>query len=65
MENQIEIVFTREDFERICGRTLTDKEWEVMASEVQGDAEEIAIPEIIESKFEIIEHLVEQDSKYE
>ncbi len=64
-ENRIEIVWTRADFERIVGRTLTEKEWEVMASEVEGDAEEVAIPTLIKSKFEIIEHLVEQDSKYD
>lgn len=65
LENKIEMVWTRSDFERIVGRELTDKEWEVMASEVQGDTEEHLIPQIIKSKFEIIEHLVEQDSKYD
>jgi hypothetical protein len=49
----------------VVGRTLSDKEWEVLASEVESDAEEVAIPELINSKFEIIEHLVEQDKKYD
>jgi hypothetical protein len=49
----------------VVGRTLSDKEWEVLASEVEGDAEEVAIPELINSKFEIIEHIVEQDKKYD
>jgi hypothetical protein len=65
MNNKIQITWTRADFERIVGRSLTDKEWEVIASEVEGDAEEVAIPELIKSKFEIIEHLVEQDKKYD
>jgi hypothetical protein len=65
MRNQIEIIWTRSDFERLVGRPLTDREWEVLASEVQGDVEEIAVPETIQNKFDIIEHLVEQDSKYE
>ena len=65
LENKIKMIWARADFERIVGRTLTDKEWEVMASEVEGDAEEVAIPTLIKSKFEIIEHLVEQDKKYD
>lgn len=65
MDNKIQITWTRADFERVVGRTLSDKEWEVLASEVEGDAEEVAIPELINSKFEILEHLVEQDSKYD
>jgi len=65
MDNKIEITWTRADFERVVGRTLSDKEWEVLASEVESDAEEVAIPELIKSKFEIIEHLVEQDKKYD
>lgn len=65
MENKIQITWTRSDFERVVGRTLSDKEWEVLASEVEGDVEEISIPETIKNKFEIIEHLVEEDSKYD
>jgi hypothetical protein len=65
LENKIQITWTRSDFERVVGRTLTDKEWEVLASEVEGDVEEQLIPETIKSKFEIIEHLVEQDKKYD
>jgi hypothetical protein len=65
MDNKIQITWTRSDFERVVGRTLSDKEWEVLASEVESDAEEVAIPELINSKFEIIEHLVEQDKKYD
>jgi hypothetical protein len=65
MAEQIEIVWTRADFEGIVNRPLTDKEWEVLASEVHGDLEEVYIPECISSKFEILDHLVLQDSKYE
>ena len=65
MDNKIQITWTRADFERVVGRTLSDKEWEVLASEVEGDVEEHLIPETIKSKFEILEHLVEQDSKYD
>ena len=36
-----------------------------MASEVQGDTEEFWFAKIVNSKFAIIEHLVEQDEKYD
>jgi len=65
MAEQIEIVWTRADFERVTERPLTDKEWEVIASEVESDLEEVYIPECISSKFEILDHLVLQDSKYD
>jgi hypothetical protein len=65
MTQQIEIVWTKEDFERVIERTLTDKEWEVLASEVESDLEEVYIPECVSSKAEILDHLVEQDSKYD
>jgi hypothetical protein len=61
LENKIEIVWTRGDFERVIGRELTDQEWEVLAAEVQGDVEEIDIPARIKDKFSILGHLVEQD----
>ena len=64
-ENKIEIVWTREDFERVIGRKLADKEWQVLASEVQGDVEEIDIPARIQDKLTILDHLVEQDSKFD
>lgn len=64
LENKIEIVWTRQDFERVVKRSLTDQEWEVLASEVQGDVEEIDVPNRIKSKFEILDHLVEQDSEF-
>lgn len=65
MENRIEIVWTRADFERVIGKPLTDREWEVIASEVEGDIEEVYIPQVITSKASILEHLVAQDDKYE
>ncbi len=61
LENKIVIVWTREDFERVLETTLTDKEWELLASEVQGDIEEIYVPEVLFSKFDNLEHLMEQD----
>lgn len=64
-ENKIEMVWTKADFERVCGRPLTDKEWEVLASEVESDLEELIIPEVIQGKFDVVDHLVEQDQKYE
>ena len=64
-ENKIEIVWTREDFERVIGRKLADTEWQVLASEVQGDVEEIDIPARIQDKLTILDHLVEQDSKFD
>jgi hypothetical protein len=63
LENRIEIVWTRGDFERVIGRELTDQEWKVLASEVEGDVEEIDIPARIKGKFSILGHLVEQDNK--
>ena len=65
LENKIEFVWTRKDFDGVCGRPLTDREWEVMASEVESETEESWFAKIIKDKFEIIEHLVEQDNKYE
>ena len=35
-----------------------------MASEVEGDTEETWFAHIVSSKFDVIEHLVEQDDKY-
>jgi hypothetical protein len=36
-----------------------------MASEIESETEEVWFNKIVKAKFEIIEHLVEQDNKYE
>ena len=64
MENKAEYTFTKEQVELAVGQEITDKQWEVMASELE-DALNYYFWEEIPRLWADIETLVEQDSKYD
>ena len=64
MENKAEYTFTQEQVELAVGQEITDKQWEVMASELE-DALDYYFWEEIPRLWADIETLVEQDSKYD
>ena len=64
MENKAEYTFTKEHVELAVGQEITDKQWEVMASELE-DALDYYFWEEIPRLWADIETLVEQDSKYD
>lgn len=63
LENKVEYTVERETIEKWFGR-LTDKEWEVFASEIES-----AIDDTLESLsadiYDDLTNLVEQDSKFD
>jgi hypothetical protein len=64
LENKVEHTVYRTEIERMFNRDFTDKEWEVIASEIEGIFiyyVEKDLPDIIDN----LEYLVEQDSKYD
>ncbi len=64
MENKVDYTFTREQVENSVGKSLTDKQWEVMASELE-DALNYYLYDEITRIWEDIDYLVEQDSKFD
>jgi PHD/YefM family antitoxin component YafN of YafNO toxin-antitoxin module len=64
MENKVDYTFTRHNVETIVGRAITDKEWEVMSSELE-DALDFYFFEEVPRLFEDIDELVAEDSKYD
>jgi hypothetical protein len=64
MENKVDYTFTRKQVSDAVGRELTDKEWEVMASELE-DAIDYYFYDEIPRLFTDIDYLVEQDSKFD
>lgn len=66
LENKIELVWTREDCERVLGFELTDQEWVSLASELEGELEERIIPATIGNySKQNIASLVAEDEKYD
>jgi hypothetical protein len=64
LENKLEILITRSAIDRDYGLNLTDKQWEVLAVEIDAlitGVIETDLPDIIDN----LEYLVEQDSKYD
>lgn len=64
MENKVEYTVHREQLQTLYARVFTDKEWEVLASEIESLIDywvETDVPNIIDN----LEYLVEQDSKYD
>jgi len=62
MENKVEVVITRDELENVYTRVFTDKEWEVLAGEIESLLEywiEADVPHIVAN----LDNLVEQDSK--
>lgn len=64
MTNKVDYTFTRQSVESSVGRTLTDKEWEVMASELE-DALDYYFYDEIPRLFADLDFLVQQDSKFD
>jgi hypothetical protein len=64
MENKVEVVITRDELETLYTRVFTDREWEVLASEIESLIDywvEADVPSIVAN----LDSLVEEDSKYE
>jgi hypothetical protein len=62
MENKVDYTFTRAGVEKIVGKSITDKQWEVMASELE-DALDYYFNDETPRLWQDIDYLVEQDSK--
>jgi hypothetical protein len=64
MENKVEYIITRNDLENLYTRVFTDKEWEVLAYEIESLIDywvEADVPNIISN----LDNLVEQDAKFD
>ena len=64
MENKVDYTIYREEVERLADKQFTDKEWEVLASEIESFIDYA----IWQQMWEIVKELpdlVEQDSKYD
>lgn len=64
MENKVDYTFTRSQVEGIVGKPITDKQWEVMASELE-DALDYYFNDETPRLWGDIDYLVEQDSKFD
>ena len=64
MENKVEAVITRDAVESFVGKELTDKEWEVLASEIE-DTMTHDVWADLPSMMDNLEYNVEQDAKYD
>lgn len=62
MENKVDYTFYRVDVERMAGRSLTDKEWEVLSSEIEY-ALDYYFNEDTPRLIEDIDYLVSEDEK--
>jgi hypothetical protein len=63
LENKVDYTVYREDIEKAFGK-LTDKEWEVFSSEIE-DAIDKRLEQMSADIIDNLEHLVEQDRKYD
>lgn len=64
MENKVDYTVYREEVERLAGKEFTDKEWEVLATEIESFIDYA----IWQQMWEIVKELpdlVEQDNKYD
>lgn len=64
MKNKVSYVFTRKNVSDIVGRPLTDKEWEVMSSEIE-DALDYYFYDEVPRLFEDLDNMIAEDSKYD
>jgi hypothetical protein len=64
MENKVEAVITRDSVESFVGKVLTDKEWEVLASEIEDTMIHYVWADL-PSMMDNLEYNVEQDSKFD
>lgn len=63
LENQIEVTVERDTAERVL-RPLSDKEWEVLASELESALDELVLP-TLQTIYANLDYLLEQDSKFD
>jgi hypothetical protein len=64
LENKVEYVVTRQDVDTFFSRTLTDREWEVLSSEIESIMEHYVwtdLPMIMED----LPSIIAEDDKYE
>jgi hypothetical protein len=64
MENKVEAVITRDSVESFVGKVLTDKEWEVLASEIEDTMIHYVWADL-PSMMDNLEYNVEQDNKFD
>ena len=64
MENKVDYTFTREQVSNAVGRILTDKEWEIMASELE-DLIDYYFYDELPRVWADIDEMVAQDSKFD
>jgi len=63
LENKIEVTIYRDTVEGIT-RQLTDKEWEVMSSELESALIDLVMP-TVKGIYSELNNLVAEDSKYD
>lgn len=63
LENKVDYTVERQTIEKWFGR-LTDKEWEVFASEIESAIDE-TLQSLSADIYDNLGHLVEQDSKFD
>lgn len=63
LENQIEVTVERDTAERIL-RPLSDKEWELLASELESALLDTVLP-VLRDVYANLDYLLEQDSKFD
>ena len=64
MENKVEFTFTRDQVEGYIGHPIEDKQWEVLASEIEA-ALDWYVEQETTNLWNDIDYLVEQDSKFD
>ena len=64
MENKVDYTFYRDTVETHAGRPITDKEWEVISSELE-DALDYYFGEELVRLWQDIDQLVEDDSEFD
>ena len=64
MENKVTYTFTRQQVAEALGETLTDKQWEVMASELE-DLIDYYFYDELPRVWADIDEMVAQDSKFD
>lgn len=61
MENKVAYTFTRQEVESVIGKTLTDKEWEIMASALEDSLDTFFGEEVISLYEDIDQMIIEYD----
>ena len=64
MENKVDYTFTRKEVENLVGQAMTDKQWEVMASELE-EALDYYLKDEATRLWEDIDSIVKEDIKYD